>query len=197
MLQPIRHLLSRPGCFRLGRPSPDGIFTRGFDAPYQGAHNNIAENAVRPVVLGRKNYLFVGNDAGGQRAAILYSLIESCKSHGVNPVEYLTDVLTRISTHPAEKVADLAPRPLASPIRQKVISAVPIQDFMEAWMLERLRSALGNREQRDGPHDDLLPGRCLADDRKGLITSEEFVARMRQLDAADGKLDGKISQGQP
>jgi transposase len=73
------------------------------------ADNNIAENAVRPVVLGRKNYLFVGNDAGGQRAAILYSLIESCKRHGANPVEYLTDVLTRVSTHPAEKVAALAP----------------------------------------------------------------------------------------
>jgi transposase len=53
--------------------------------------------------------LFVGNDAGGKRAAILYSLIESCKRHGINPVEYLTDVLTRIATHPAAQIADLAP----------------------------------------------------------------------------------------
>jgi transposase len=83
------------------------------------ADNNIAENAVRPVVLGRKNYLFVGNDAGGQRAAILYSLIESCKRHGVNPVEYLTDVLTRVSTHPAEKVADLAPANWQATFAQK------------------------------------------------------------------------------
>jgi transposase len=58
--------------------------------------NNTAENALRPVVLGRKNYLFVGNDAGGRRAAILYSLIASCKRRGINPVEYLTDVLTRL-----------------------------------------------------------------------------------------------------
>lgn len=71
--------------------------------------NNTAENALRPVVLGRKNYLFVGNDAGGKRAAILYSVIESCKRHGINPVAYLTDVLTRISTHPAAHVGDLAP----------------------------------------------------------------------------------------
>jgi hypothetical protein len=73
------------------------------------ADNNAAENALRPVVLGRKNYLFVGNDAGGKRAAILYSLIESCKRHGINPVEYLTDVLTRIAIHPADQVASLAP----------------------------------------------------------------------------------------
>lgn len=71
--------------------------------------NNAAENALRPVVLGRKNYLFVGNDAGGLRAAILYSLISSCKRHGINPVQYLTDVLTRIATHPASRVGELAP----------------------------------------------------------------------------------------
>jgi transposase len=83
--------------------------TRFLEDGVLEADNNIAENAVRPVVLGRKNYLFVGNDAGGCRAAILYSLIESCKRHAVNPVEYLTDVLTRISTHPAAKIGDLAP----------------------------------------------------------------------------------------
>jgi len=83
--------------------------TRFIEDGILEADNNIAENAVRPVVLGRKNYLFVGNDAGGKRAAILYSLIESCKRHGINPVEYLTDVLTRIATHPATHVGDLAP----------------------------------------------------------------------------------------
>jgi len=79
------------------------------------ADNNIAENALRPVVLGRKNYLFVGNDAGGKRAAILYSLIASCKRRGINPVAYLTDVLTRISTHPAERVHELAPANWSAP----------------------------------------------------------------------------------
>jgi len=93
--------------------------TRFIEDGILEADNNIAENAVRPVVLGRKNYLFVGNDAGGKRAAILYSLIESCKRHGVNPVAYLTDVLTRIATHPAAQVADLAPANWKSKFPQK------------------------------------------------------------------------------
>ena len=93
--------------------------TRFIEDGILEADNNTAENAVRPVVLGRKNYLFVGNDAGGKRAAILYSLIESCKRHGVNPVEYLTDVLRRIATHPAAQVADLAPANWKSKFAQK------------------------------------------------------------------------------
>jgi len=71
--------------------------------------NNLAENAVRPIALGRKNYLFLGNDAGGRRAAILYSLIRTCERHGVNAWEYLRDVLTRVSTHPAHRIAELLP----------------------------------------------------------------------------------------
>ena len=71
--------------------------------------NNAAENALRPVTLGRKNYLFVGSDSGGRRAAVIYSLIQSCKRHGVNPADYLRDVLVRISTHPASLVHELAP----------------------------------------------------------------------------------------
>lgn len=53
--------------------------------------------------------MFMGSDAGGRRAAILYSLIQSCKQHSVNPVQYLRDVLVRISTHPASRVHELAP----------------------------------------------------------------------------------------
>lgn len=63
--------------------------------------------------------MFVGNDAGGSRAAILYSLIESCKRHGLNPVEYLTDVLTRVATHPAAQVSDLAPANWKAMFKQK------------------------------------------------------------------------------
>ncbi|HEY3320584.1 MAG TPA: IS66 family transposase, partial [Planctomycetota bacterium] len=61
--------------------------------------NNTAENALRPIALGRKNFLFVGNDNGGRRAAVLYSLIRTCERHGVNPWEYLRDVLVRVATH--------------------------------------------------------------------------------------------------
>ncbi|MGC8553615.1 MAG: IS66 family transposase [Phycisphaerae bacterium] len=71
--------------------------------------NNVAENALRRVALGRKNWLFVGSDNGGRTAAVLYSLISSCKRHKVEPWAYLRDVLTRIPQTPAEKLGDLLP----------------------------------------------------------------------------------------
>jgi len=72
-------------------------------------HNNPAENAMRRVVLGRKNYLFAGSDQGGERAAVFYSLIETCKLNGVNPHAYLADVLARLPTHPANRIDELIP----------------------------------------------------------------------------------------
>lgn len=71
--------------------------------------NNAAENALRGVAIGRKNWLFAGSDAGGRRAAILYSLIETCKRHDIDPFEYLRDVIDRVLTHPASRVAELIP----------------------------------------------------------------------------------------
>ena len=59
--------------------------------------------------IGRKNYLFAGSDAGGRRAAAMYSLIETAKLNGVNPQAYLADVLARIADHPAKRVAELPP----------------------------------------------------------------------------------------
>jgi len=61
------------------------------------------------IATGRKNYLFAGSDAGGRRAAAMYSLIESAKLNGINPQHYLADVLTRIADHPARHIADLLP----------------------------------------------------------------------------------------
>ena len=72
-------------------------------------HNNPSENALRSVVLGRKNYLFAGSDQGGERAAVFYSLIETCKLNDVNPYLYLTDVLARLPTHPANRIDELLP----------------------------------------------------------------------------------------
>ena len=71
--------------------------------------NNPAERALRGVAIGRKNYLFAGSDAGGRRAAALYSLIESAKLNGLNPQHYLADVLARIADHPARQIAELLP----------------------------------------------------------------------------------------
>ena len=71
--------------------------------------NNPAERALRCVAIGRKNYLFAGSDAGGRRAAAMYSLMESAKLNGLNPQLYIADVLARIGDHPARHIADLLP----------------------------------------------------------------------------------------
>ena len=75
----------------------------------QGAHNNTAERSIKPVVIGRKNYLFAGSDAGGKRAAIIYSIIETCKQNAVNTFDYLRDVLTRLPTQTSNKIHELLP----------------------------------------------------------------------------------------
>jgi transposase len=71
--------------------------------------NNLVENAIRPVALGRKNYLFAGSHAGATRAAVLYSLVATALQHDVEPFEYLKDVITRISEHPYKQLAELLP----------------------------------------------------------------------------------------
>jgi transposase len=71
--------------------------------------NNTAERAVRPVTLGRKNYLFMGSEAGGHSAAIAYTLIETCKLNRVNPEAWLAWVLERIQDHPVNRINELLP----------------------------------------------------------------------------------------
>jgi hypothetical protein len=71
--------------------------------------NNAAERALRAVALGRKNYLFAGSDAGGERAAAIYSLTGSAKLNGLDPESYLRHVLERIADHPINAIADLLP----------------------------------------------------------------------------------------
>ena len=77
--------------------------------------NNAAENAVRPVSLGRKNWLFAGSDAGGERAAIFYTLIRSAKMNGLEPEAYLRDVLNRIGEHPVNAIDALLPWNIGKP----------------------------------------------------------------------------------
>ena len=71
--------------------------------------NNAAERAIRQVALGRKNYLFVGSDAGGERAAAIYSLLGTAKLNGIDPEGYLRQVLARIGEHPINRVDKLLP----------------------------------------------------------------------------------------
>ncbi len=83
--------------------------------------NLIAERALRPVALGRRNYLFAGSDHGGQRAAVLYSLIQTAKMNGLDPEAYLRHVLSRIATHPINRIEELLPWNVAanlSPVAQ-------------------------------------------------------------------------------
>jgi transposase len=71
--------------------------------------NNVSERSVRAQAIGRKNYLFVGSDRGGRTAATLYSLVGSCKRHGVDPFAYLKNILERLPTHPADRLGELLP----------------------------------------------------------------------------------------
>lgn len=71
--------------------------------------NNASERALRRVALGRKNFLFVGDVEGGKNLAGLYSLVATCEARGINPYEYLTDVLARVQDHAASKLDELLP----------------------------------------------------------------------------------------
>lgn len=84
--------------------------TRYTEAPFLAIDNNHSERQIKQLVIGRKNWLFAGSEGGAENAAILYSLVISCKLAGVDPFAYLRDVLMRIHTHPAERIAQLIPR---------------------------------------------------------------------------------------
>jgi hypothetical protein len=71
--------------------------------------NNLVENAIRPTALGKKNWLFMGEAEAGQRGAILYTLIESCRRRGIDPYAYLKDVLTRLPTMTNHQIPEVTP----------------------------------------------------------------------------------------
>jgi hypothetical protein len=72
--------------------------------------NNGAENALRPLCLGRKNWLNFGSEAAAHRAMVLLTLVQTCKAHQVDPFQYLRDVIDRVSTHPMSRIDELTPR---------------------------------------------------------------------------------------
>jgi hypothetical protein len=71
--------------------------------------NNLVENDVRPSVVGRKRWLFIGHPDAGWRSAVIYTIIQSCRRRGINPQEYLTDVLSRLPSMTNHEVKDLLP----------------------------------------------------------------------------------------
>ena len=71
---------------------------------------NHLERALRPIPMGRKNWLFCWTELGAEHVGVIQSLVSTCKLHDINVYDYLTDVLLRINQHPANKVHELTPR---------------------------------------------------------------------------------------
>ena len=84
-------------------------FARFLDDGRICLSNNAAERALRGIALGRKSWLFAGSDRGGQRAAVMYSLIVTAKLNDVDPQAWLADVFARIADHSASKLDELLP----------------------------------------------------------------------------------------
>jgi transposase len=76
--------------------------------------NNSSEQAIKPVVIGRKNWMFAGSADGGRRAAVIYSLIVSCKRLDINPYDYLRDVIATVASYPNKRIGELTPRAWAA-----------------------------------------------------------------------------------
>jgi len=82
---------------------------RYTEAGFLAIDNNASERAVKPVAIGRRNWLFAGSEGGGRTAAVLFSLVSTCRALKMDPFAYLRDVLDRICTHPASRVGELLP----------------------------------------------------------------------------------------
>jgi transposase len=95
-------------------------FSRFTEHGFLNIDNNAAERALRAVAIGRKNWLFAGSDAGGKTAAVLYSMVATCKQLGIDPFTYLRDVLARLPEHPADRRTELLPDNWANSQRQHV-----------------------------------------------------------------------------
>jgi transposase len=84
-------------------------FTRFLEDGRVCLTNNAAERALRGIAVGRRNWTFAGSDAGGQRAAAVYTLVETCKLNDIDPQAWLADVIARLPDHPAKQIDDLLP----------------------------------------------------------------------------------------
>jgi hypothetical protein len=85
--------------------------------------NSLVENAIRPTALGKKNWLFFGDADAGQRSAIIYSIIESCRYHGIEPYTYLHNVLQRLPSMTNRQIKDIVPKAWAAASRNTALRA--------------------------------------------------------------------------
>jgi hypothetical protein len=81
--------------------------------------NNLVENAIRPTAIGKKNWLFMGEAGAGQRGAIIYTLIESCRKRSIDPYAYLRDILTRLPTPKNTQIPEVTPAAWGRTTKQK------------------------------------------------------------------------------
>jgi transposase len=109
--------LARAICYARSRWD---ALTRYLDDGRLEISNNAVENQIRPLALGRKNWLFSGSDAGGQRAALFYTLIRTATLNGVEPEAWLRDVIARIGSHPINRLHELLPWNWTPPATQSV-----------------------------------------------------------------------------
>lgn len=92
--------------------------TRYIDDGRLEIDNLIAERAIRGVAIGRRNWLFAGSKAGGERAAAIYAIIETCKLNGVEPLAYITDVMQKIASDwPNSRIDELMPWTWSKPVQ--------------------------------------------------------------------------------
>jgi hypothetical protein len=82
---------------------------RYTDSGYLSIDNNVAEQHIKRIATGRKNWLFTGSENGGKTMAVLFSLVSSCQRHGHDPFVYLRDVLERLPDLPQDRLAELLP----------------------------------------------------------------------------------------
>lgn len=101
------NLLTKAMAYVRGRRTALEVFLGDADVPIDTNH---LERALRPIPLGRKNWLFCWTEVGAKHAGIIQSLIVTCRLHDIDPYTYLVDVLQRIGVHPASRVAELTPR---------------------------------------------------------------------------------------
>ena len=125
--------------------------------------NSAAERAMRPIAIGRRNWTFAGSNAGGERAAAMYSLIETAKLHGLDPEGYLRHVLERIADHPVSRVADFlpwntdrsAPAPRSAPrsLTSRRGLGRTLTLSQRSWVFNRRSDARLSFAARLDPHD--------------------------------------------
>jgi transposase len=104
---------------------------RYVENPILDIDNNISERILRMVVIGRKNYMFAGSEVGAWRAAIIYSLVASCKLNGHDPFAYFNDVLRKVSIHPAERIDELLPSNWKKPSSDSIAKEIYAAEIMK------------------------------------------------------------------